>query len=128
MAFRASIDEVGSLTAKLRSELGSRLETFNDSWQLHSGLGMELLWTTFRPVGAKSLDQLNLSNQAKDLADRFDALRWGSGTSVQELCSLQRSITRIHDAIEVAPLPDSRSIEVRVHCSLLSEIDLLRIE
>ena len=121
-------NEVGSLTAKLRSELGSRLVTFNESWQLHSGLGMELLWTAFRPVGARSLNQLDLSNQAKNLADRFDALRWGSGTSVQGLCSLQRSITKIHNAIEVAPLPDASSIEVRVHCSLLSEIGLLRSE
>ena len=118
--------EVGSLTAKLGSELGSRLETFNESWKLHSGLGMELLWTACRPVGARSLNQLDLSNQVKSLADRFDALRWGSGTSVQELCSLQRSITQIHNAIEVAPLPDARSIEVRVHYSLLSEMYLLR--
>ena len=127
MTSRASI-EVGSLTAKLRSELGSRLETFNESWQLHSGLGMEPLWTAFRPVGARSLNQLDLSNQAKNLADRFDALRWGSNTSVQELCILQRSITQIHNAIEVTPLPDARSIEVRVHYSSLSEIDLLRSE
>ena len=127
MTSRASI-EVGSLTAELRSELGSRLETFNESWQLHSGLCMELLWTAFRPVGARSLNQLDLSNKAKNLADRFDALRWSSGTSVQELCSLQRSITQIHNAIEVAPLPDANSIEVRVHCPLLSEIDILRSE
>ena len=127
MTSRASI-EVGSLTAKLRSEFGSRLETFNESWQLHSGLGMEPLWTAFRPVGASSLNQLDLSNQVKDLADRFDALRWRSNTSVQELCSLQRSITQIHNAIEVAPLPDARSIEVSVHYSLLSEIDSLRSE
>ena len=127
MSSRASI-EVGSLTAKLGSELGSRLEAFNECWQLHSGLGMELLWTAFRPVGARSLNQLDLSNQAKNLADRFDALRWGFGASVQELCSLQRSITQIHNAIEVAPLPDARSIEVRVHYSLLSEMYLLRSE
>ena len=127
MTSRARV-EVGSLAAKLSSELGSRLETFNESWQLHSGLGMEVLWTAFRPVGARSPNQLDLSNQAKNLADRFDALRWGSGTSVQELCSLQRSITQIHNAIEVTPLPDARSINVREHCSLLSEIDLLKSE
>lgn len=115
MASRASTDRlVGSLTARLASELGSKLDTFNVSWQLHSGLGMELLWTAFRPVSARNLHQLELSNQVKDLANRFDALKWGSGTSVQELCSLQRSITRIHEAIESASPLDLRSLEVRI--------------
>ncbi|CAD6568985.1 MAG: hypothetical protein ASARMPRED_002259, partial [Alectoria sarmentosa] len=102
---------LGSLSARLASELGSKLDTFNLSWQLHSGLGMELLWKTFRPVSARSLDQLESSNQVKDLANRFDALKWCSGTSVQELCSLQKSITRIHNGIKSASPRDFRSLE-----------------
>ena len=66
---------------------------------------MELLWTAFRPVCATNLSQLESSNQVRDLANRFDLLRWGSGASVEELCRLQKSITRVHDAItSVSPI------------------------
>ena len=73
---------------------------------------MELLWKTFRPISASNLQQLESSIQIRDLARRFDALKWFSGVSIQELCDLQRSITGIHDAIgSVSPL-ELRSLEV----------------
>lgn len=128
MTARASADGLcGNLTARLASEFGSKLETFNMSWQLHSGLGMELLWRAFRPVSARNLNELKSSNQVKELAKRFDALRWGSGTSVQELCSLQRSIVGIHDAIASASHLEVRSLEVRTYSLSLSRVDLLMI-
>lgn len=105
--------QIENHTARLASELGSELNSFNLSWQLHSGLGMELLWTAFRPVSASSFHQLELSNRVKDLANHFDSMRWGSSTSVEELCSLQRSIVCIHDAIESTLPLDYRSLDVR---------------
>lgn len=103
------------LTARIASELGSRLDAFNTSWQLHCGLGMEILWATFRPVSARDLHQLESSNRAKDLASHFDALRWTSGISVRELCKLQRSIASIHNTIESASPSAFVSLEVRKH-------------
>lgn len=105
---------LGSLTANLATELGSKLDTFKASWQLHSGLGMELLWTNFRPVSARNLTQFEFSIQIEDLANRFDALRWASGASVQELCTLQRSIARIHDTVGSASPLKFISLEVRI--------------
>lgn len=126
LASRANTDGlIGRSTARLASELGSKLATFNVFWQLHSGLGMELLWTAFRPVSARNLNQLESSNQVKDLANRFDALRWVSGASVEELCSLQRSIARIHGAVESASPLDFRSLEVGIRSLLLRKIDSL---
>ena len=123
MASRASTDgSLESLTARLASELGSKLETFNVSWQLHSGLGMESLWANSRPISARNLNQFEFSIQVKDLANRFDALTWGSGASVQELCSLQKSIARIYDAICSASRLDFRSLEVRILSLLPSRI------
>lgn len=115
----------GVLTARIASELGSRLDAFNTSWQLHCGLGMKILWATFRPVSARDLHQLESSNRAKDLANRFDALRWISGMSVRELCRLQRSIASIHDSIESASPPALVSLEVRKHPLLPGSIPLL---
>ena len=73
---------------------------------------MEPLWTNFRPAGARDLDQLRLSNEVKYLANRFDALRWVSGISIQALCSLQRSIVGIHDTIVSASPHGLSSFEV----------------
>ena len=74
---------------------------------------MELLWTTFRPVSAKEFHQLESSNRVKDLAIRFDVLKWDSGMSSRELCSLQSSIAGIHEAIEHDSPLDLSSLEVR---------------
>ena len=101
-----------SPTARLASELGSNLDRFNESWQLRSGLGMELIWTAFRPVSAEDLYQLETSNQLRDVADRFDALKWASSTSIEELCSLQRSLAGIHDAIRSAAPLDLTAFQV----------------
>ena len=113
------------LSARLALELGSKLDAFNASWQLHCGVGMELLWTVFRPASARNLHQLELSNQVKELASRFDALRWASGISIVELCSLQRSITEIHDAIEFVSPFHMSSLKVRKCAPLLNSTDFL---
>ena len=105
----------GSLTAKLAHELGSRLDTFNDSWQLCSGLVIEELWATFKPITAKTAIQLEFSTQVRDLADRFDALKWSSGAFVHELDALRHSIAHIHDAIESDAIANVG--QLRVRCS-----------
>ena len=73
---------------------------------------MELIWTAFRPVSAETLYQLETSNQLKDLADRFDALKWASSTSIKELCSLQRSLAGIHHTIRSATPLDLTAFQV----------------
>ena len=117
---------LASPKARLASELRSKLDEFNESWQLHSGLGMELLWTAFRPVSAGSLYQLETSTRLKGLADRFDALRWASSTSVEKLCSMQRSLAGIHDAISSASLPELRAFQVWKHLSVAGGTSLLK--
>ena len=104
-----------NLASRLASELNSNLDTFIASWQLHCGLGMELLWMTFRPVSARDFHQLESSKIVKDLAIRFDALRWDSGISSRELCSLQSSIAGIHEGIRHDSPLDLSSLEVRKH-------------
>ena len=101
-----------TLNVKLAHYLASRLDTFNDSWQLNSGLGMERIWEHFKPVTAANKTQLEGSLQARALADRFDALKWNSGASVQELAILRTSMARIHDTIAVTPILDPSSLHV----------------
>ena len=88
---------------------------------------MELLWKTFRPVSAIHYHQLESSNRVKDLAIRFDALRWDSGVSGRELCSLQGSIAGIHEAIKYDSPLDLSSLEVRKHHPVPGSSELLTI-
>ena len=77
---------------------------------------MEKLWTLFRPATAKDLSQLAVSLQVRSVADRFDALKWGSGASIRELDTLRHSIARINEAVENASLESFGPLEV---CSTL---------
>jgi uncharacterized protein YukE len=105
----------GGLIAKLGSALNSKFDTFNSSWQLHSGLAMEKLWTAFKPATAKDLSHLDFSHEVRGLAARFDALKWSSGASVQELHTLQDAIARIHDSVNSICHEDFGPLEV---CSI----------
>lgn len=102
----------GGLVSDIARELGTKLEIFNTSWQLSSGLCMESLWTAFRPATAKNLSELGSSRYVKRLADRFDGLKWSSGASVRELEILQNSIVHIHDFVGTTSFPDSAPLAV----------------
>ena len=115
-----------SLSAILASSLGQKLDAFNSSWQLYSGLRMEQLWMRFRPATASDILQLELSVQIKDLAGQFDCLKWRSGASVQELDILRDSLTRIHATLINRSVRDFGPLEVR-RCLSANRVDLLTI-
>lgn len=115
-----------SLSAILASTLGQKLDAFNSSWQLYSGLRMEQLWMRFRPATASDILQLELSVQIKDLAGQFDSLKWRSGASVQELDILRDSLTRIHATLITPSVQDFGPLEVR-RCLSATRVNLLTI-
>ncbi len=97
---------LGGQGGDIARELGKKLDTFNASWQLCSGLCMNSLWTAFRPATAKNLSELEFSIHVGKLADRFDALKWSSGASFRELEVLQSSIVHLHTSIETTLSPN----------------------
>ncbi len=115
-----------SLSADLASTLGQKLDVFNSSWQLYSGLRMEQLWMRFRPATASDMLQLELSVQIKDLAGHFDSLKWRSGASVQELDILRSSLARIHATLITPSAKSFEPLEVR-RCFSANRVDLLTI-
>lgn len=108
----AQARRLGNPASDISRELSTKLDAFNPSWQLSSGLGMESLWTAFRPATAKDLPQLDSSLLVKGLADRFDAAKWSSGASVRELETLQISMVQIHDVINTTSFPKSGPLDV----------------
>ena len=115
-----------SLSAILASTLGQKLNAFNSSWQLYSGLRMEQLWMRFRPATASDMLQLELSVQIKDLAGQFDCLKWRSGASVQELDILRGSLARIHATLIAPSAQNFGPLEVR-RCLSAYRVNLLTI-
>lgn len=89
-------DEIKPLVEKLDSELSG----FDLSWQLSTGLSMETLWRLFRPPLAKNLAQLESRIEAKQLANRFDAIKWTTCVSIRNLERLRSSIIHLHDTID----------------------------
>ena len=89
------------------------LDYFNASWRLSTGLRMEALWAIFRPPTAADLQQLKAILQIEELADRFDALAWKSGMSIEQLYSIRKSIIRTLPAIRSSPSEFTRNFSVR---------------
>ena len=102
-----------TLSAKLASTLGQKLDALNPSWQKYSGLRMEQFWMRFRPATASDLSQLDHSLQIRALADQFDALKWRSGASVQQLDILRNSLACVHEAVVSASIQSFEPLDVR---------------
>ena len=116
-----------SLSADLASTFGLKLDTFDAFWQLHSGLRMEQLWMKFRPATASDMLQLELSVKIKDIAGRFDSLKWRSGASIQELDILRSSLVRIHATLITSGDQIFEPFEVRSYFSA-SKVNLLTMK
>ena len=87
-------------TLELAHELRHRLNDFNASWQLSLGLSMEVLWTVFKPPVPENLGQLEACLQLEALGDRFDALRWVSGASLNEIGNLRESVVEMYKRLK----------------------------
>ncbi|KAI9880197.1 MAG: AAA ATPase midasin [Pleopsidium flavum] len=81
----------GSL-ARLYQKVGDGLDLFNASWQLSTGLSMEIMWKACRPETPPTLPQLLASLKMEELADRFDTTLWRSHIPVGQLNSIRGSI------------------------------------
>ncbi len=97
-------------------KLDSEMDEFNMSWQLSTGLSMEILWRLFMPPLAKNLRQVESRARAKQLANRFDAIKWVMGASIQELDLLRRSIINLHDTIDSSEVDLNDRFKVGLFC------------
>lgn len=109
----SQVSSSGSVRGDISCELNAKLDTFNLSWQLSSGLGLDVLWRALKPATAKDSRQLEFSLLAKGLADRFDAVKWKSGASLRELATLRSSIIRLHSDVEACSSFDMSPLDVR---------------
>ena len=107
-----NIESTNHSVAELAKEFQKALHDFDAAWQLSSGLSMEALWNVFRPTVAENLQQLAACLRVEELADRFDALRWTSGASYQEIRILGQSLADIYDTIEPREMRFNEQLKV----------------
>ena len=74
---------------------------------------METLWIALRPDTAVNTAQVESDVCLKDLADRFDAIKFSSRASVQELQALEMSILRTRNFVDYVSAQTPNLYEVR---------------
>lgn len=84
---------------RLQQKVGHGLDLFNASWQLSTGLSMEIMWKACRPDTPPTLPQLSVYLKLEELADRFDRAVWRSQVPVAQLSSIRGSIASALSAI-----------------------------
>jgi len=109
-------------TLELAHELRNRLDDFNPSWQLSSGLSMEVLWTVFRPSVPENLEQLEACLQVERLADHFDVLRLTSGAPFKQILSLGQSLADMYRGLKPMDIQLDDQLEVSKHSLTAHEI------
>lgn len=65
---------------------------FEAGFKLTTGLSMEVLWKTLRPIVISKHKVMDTMIQMERLATRFDALRWHASISVVELGAIMTSL------------------------------------
>ena len=81
--------------AELSSELAFKLEAFGTHWQPCTGFALERLWKAFRPPVIKSVEQYTLVAHTKNLAERFDGVKWNFVQSMSEHVRIQKLLANV---------------------------------
>ena len=84
----------------LADQLASKVTVFNTEIDCWSGFAMEQLWSLFKPRAAASQPQFEMCMEIEGLADRFDALKWGSGASVFDLVMLRDALIAVNKSAD----------------------------
>lgn len=101
-----------NISLRLANELKTKLRIFDASWELRTGLSMEIIWELFRPPLAQNIAQLENFLEIEQLADRFDTLKWKVGASVKELFSFGSSLIQFSIKVHSRSTCGDNSFEV----------------
>ncbi|TKA79762.1 hypothetical protein B0A49_02655, partial [Cryomyces minteri] len=89
----SSVFPSNETSQKMRYSLQSELNTFKAPSQLSTGLSMTTMWTALRAPTPTTYEHLQQIVEIKRLTDRFDALAWKSGLTIDELSRVQNAFS-----------------------------------
>ncbi|PHH82763.1 hypothetical protein CDD82_4928 [Ophiocordyceps australis] len=73
--------------------------SFDGGFKLTTGLSMEVLWQVLRPMPYANKQELDKAVELKQLASRFDSVRWRSSASIADLAKAQRTLEEAYEII-----------------------------
>ncbi|CAG9972097.1 unnamed protein product [Clonostachys byssicola] len=85
--------------------LGLISTDFGPGFKLATGLSMELLWTVFRPLPFHDESRLEGALEVKELANRFDSLRWKAPAVIKDLCKASSTLEKAYGVIQEGAMP-----------------------
>ncbi|GAO16920.1 hypothetical protein UVI_02046410 [Ustilaginoidea virens] len=74
--------------------------SFNNGFQLCTGLSMENLWNAFKPLPIPTQPALDQCIALNHLSSRFDALRWRVSSSITNLCKAQEALAKAYAVVK----------------------------
>ena len=116
-----ALQSMADLSKSLADELKRNIEVFGCTWQLTSGIKMEVLWKAFRPSTARNAAQFDLNLQIDQLSDRFDKIRWSSRATIADLVSTQISLINIQKSSDSLQLPLQEPLTVKASLAVLEQ-------
>ncbi|KLU89006.1 midasin [Magnaporthiopsis poae ATCC 64411] len=75
---------------------------FELSFKLRTGLSMEIIWKTFRPVPIPDLERFTQVVEMERLAQRFDATRWKTSASPSGLDEVTSSLANAYSLVRIS--------------------------
>ncbi|KID90916.1 Midasin [Metarhizium guizhouense ARSEF 977] len=94
----------------LSQALGQLRSDFNSGFQLSTGLSMEVLWNTFRPIPIATKAVFDRSVEVDQLASRFDALRWKASASIFDLSKAQQTLATTYKIVRDDSVPTEQLV------------------
>lgn len=101
-----------SIVQGLATSLSNAFASLNESWRLTTGLSMEIIWELLRPPSVEHASLLELRFGTEQLADRFDALSWTTGASIEKLTALRGSIVQVFGMLDFADADSEKRLQV----------------
>lgn len=72
---------------------------FGESINLTTGLGMELIWKHYQPPTVSNQSQLSILQDLKQVAQRFDSVRWQTSMSITDIGNIVKPLLDAHNFI-----------------------------
>ncbi|KAH8704657.1 hypothetical protein GQ44DRAFT_763966 [Phaeosphaeriaceae sp. PMI808] len=119
-----------SLEQELSFTLSKQIAAFGSEVQLTSGLAMERIWSTFKPLTPKTFAQLEAVLELEMLADRLDTIMWKSHLTLDEMAQLRERISSSlelvrADEVDAAELITSLNVAINDLEQSITEHDVV---
>ncbi|EPQ62073.1 Bgt-5184 [Blumeria graminis f. sp. tritici] len=103
-------------------------KNFCSKFKLTTGISMGIIWNCLRPKSIRSSNVFDSLSKMKELAIRFDTMRWKTAASVQNLANIMDSLVRAYQIILETEVDGTALISSLAHEMKILECGMEKIE